>query len=135
MRINQSAEDYLEMILRLNETKGYARAIDISYGLSVTKPSVSVAMRNLRENGYITVDENNHIHLTDAGMSIAARIYERHKLLTALLVSIGVDAKIAETDACRVEHDLSPETFDAIKARFSDIRTGSGLRSRIADRT
>lgn len=119
MRINQSAEDYLEMILRLNETKGYARAIDISYGLSVTKPSVSVAMRNLRESGYITVDEDNHIHLTDAGMSIAAKIYERHKLLTALLVSIGVDAKIAETDACRVEHDLSPETFDAIKARFS----------------
>lgn len=104
--------------MHLHETKGYARAIYISYGLSVTKPSVSVAMRNLRESGYITVDENNHIHLTDAGMSIAAKIYERHKLLTALLVSIGVDAGIAETDACRIEHDLSPETFDALKTRF-----------------
>ena len=119
MRIQKSAEDYLEMILRLHETKGYARAIDISYGLSVTKPSVSVAMRNLRENGYITVDKSRNIHLTDAGMAIAAKIYERHQLLTSLLVSIGVDAKIAEKDACRVEHDLSPETFEVIKARFS----------------
>ena len=115
MRIQKSAEDYLEMILRLHETKGYARAIDISYRLSVTKPSVSVAMRNLRENGYITVDDDKHIHLTDAGMAIAERIYERHKLLTELLVSIGVDAGIAEKDACLVEHDLSPETFEAIR--------------------
>ena len=119
MRIQKSAEDYLEMILRLHETKGYARAIDISYGLSVTKPSVSVAMRNLRENGYITVDENRNIHLTDAGKTIAERIYERHKLLTELLVSIGVDAGIAEKDACLVEHDLSPETFEAIRERYS----------------
>ena len=119
MRIQKSAEDFLEMILRLHETKGYARAIDISYGLSVTKPSGSVAMHNLRENGYITVDDDKHIHLTDAGMAIAVKIYERHQLLTSLLVSIGVDAKIAEKDACRVEHDLSPETFEVIKARFS----------------
>ena len=117
MKIQKSAEDYLEMILRLHETKGYARAIDISCGLSVTKPSVSVAMRNLRENGYITVDEGRNIHLTDAGMAIAERIYERHKLLTELLVSIGVDAGIAEKDACRVEHDLSPETFEAIREK------------------
>ena len=119
MKIQKSAEDYLEMILRLHETKGYARAIDISCGLSVTKPSVSVAMRNLRENGYITVDESRNIHLTDAGMAIAERIYERHKLLTELLVSIGVDAGIAEKDACLVEHDLSPETFEAIRERYS----------------
>ena len=119
MRIHQSAEDYLEMILRLIETKGCARAIEISYGLSVTKPSVSVAMRNLRENGYITADESRNIHLTDAGMAIAERIYERHKLLTELLVSIGVDAGIAEKDACLVEHDLSPETFEAIRERYS----------------
>ena len=118
MRIQKSAEDYLEMILRLHETKGYARAIDISYGLSVTKPSVSVAMRNLRENGYITVDDDKHIHLTDAGTAIAERIYERHKLLTALLISIGVDADTAEKDACRVEHDLSPETFEAIREKI-----------------
>ena len=119
MRIQKSAEDYLEMILRLHETKGYVRAIDISYGLSVTKPSVSVAMRNLRENGYITVDESRNIHLMDAGMAIAERIYERHKLLTELLVSIGVDAGIAEKDACLVEHDLSTETFEAIRERYS----------------
>ena len=107
----------MEMILRLHETKGYARAIDISCGLSITKPSV--AMRNLRENGYITVDDDKHIHLTDAGTAIAERIYERHKLLTALLISIGVDADTAEKDACRVEHDLSPETFEAIRERYS----------------
>ena len=104
--------------MRLHETKGYARTIDISCGLSVTKPSVSVAMRNLRENGYITVDDDKHIHLTDAGTAIAERIYERHKLLTALLISIGVDADTAEKDACRVEHDLSPETFEAIREKI-----------------
>ncbi len=114
MNIYESAEDYLEMILRLHKTKGYARAVDIANGLSVSKPSVSIAMRNLRESGYIIIDSNNHIHLTEAGMAVADRIFERHTLLTQLFIVMGVDADTAESDACKVEHDLSAVTFEAI---------------------
>ena len=96
MNIHESAEDYLEMILRLQESQKFVRAVDISVGLSVTKPSVSVAMRNLRENGYITIDSDNHIWLTDTGLSIAQKIYERHKLLTDLFTQIGVNPRTAE---------------------------------------
>ena len=116
MRIHKSAEDYLEMILRLIEEKGYARSVDIATGLSVSKPSVSVAMKQLREGGYIVMDKDNYITLTDSGMEIAQRIYERHKLLTRILMMIGVDEKTAEDDACKVEHDSSVKTFDAIRA-------------------
>ena len=116
MRIHKSAEDYLEMILRLIEEKGYARSVDIATGLSVSKPSVSVAMKQLREGGYIVMDKDNYITLTDSGMEIAQRIYERHKLLTRILVMIGVDEQTAEDDACKVEHDISVKTFDAIRA-------------------
>ena len=114
MKIHKSAEDYLEMILRLTEEKGYARSVDIAMGLSVSKPSVSVAMKQLREGGYITMDKENYISLTESGMEIAQRIYDRHKVLTQILVSIGVDPVIAQEDACKVEHDISVETFDAI---------------------
>ena len=116
MRIHKSAEDYLEMILRLIEEKGYARSVDIATGLSVSKPSVSVAMKQLREGGYIVMDKDNYITLTDSGMEIAQRIYERHELLTRILMMIGVDEKTAEDDACKVEHDISVKTFDAIRA-------------------
>ena len=116
MRIHKSAEDYLEMILRLIEEKGYARSVDIATGLSVSKPSVSVAMKQLREGGYIVMDKDNYITLTDSGMEIAQRIYERHKLLTRILMMIGVDERTAEDDACKVEHDISVKTFDAIRA-------------------
>lgn len=119
MNIHKSAEDYLEMILRLQELQEYVRAVDISIGLSVTKPSVSFAMRNLRESGYITIDKDNHIRLTDTGLSIAQKIYERHKLLTDLFTQIGVDPRTAEEDACKVEHDLSSDTFAAIKRVYS----------------
>ena len=118
MRIHKSAEDYLEMILRLNEERGYARSVDIATGLSVSKPSVSVAMKQLREGGYILMDKDNYITLTDAGMEIAQRIYERHKVLTRMLAMIGVDEKIAEADACKVEHDISVATFEAIVDRL-----------------
>ena len=104
------------MILRLIEEKGYARSVDIATGLSVSKPSVSVAMKQLREGGYIVMDKDNYITLTDSGMEIAQRIYERHKLLTRILMMIGVDEKTAEDDACKVEHDISVKTFDAIRA-------------------
>ena len=115
MRIHKSAEDYLEMILRLNEEKGYARSVDIATGLGVSKPSVSVAMKQLREGGYIVMDKDNYISLTDTGMEIAYRIYERHKVLTRMLTMIGVDEKTAEDDACKVEHDISVQTFTALK--------------------
>ncbi len=121
MRIHKSAEDYLEMILRLTEEKGYARSVDIATGLGVSKPSVSVAMKQLREGGYILMDKDNYISLTDSGMEIAQRIYERHKVLTKILVMIGVDPEIAQEDACKVEHDISAQTFDAIKAQIDRI--------------
>ena len=115
MRIHKSAEDYLEMILRLTEEKGYARSVDIAMGLGVSKPSVSVAMKQLREGGYIVMDKDNYISLTETGMEIAQRIYERHKVLTRMLKMIGVDEQIAEDDACKVEHDISVQTFTALK--------------------
>ena len=119
MNIHKSAEDYLEMILRLNEEKGYARSVDIASGLSVSKPSVSVAMKNLRESGYIVMDKDSYISLTDKGMEIARNIYDRHKALTEALIRIGVSPETAQEDACKVEHDLSSDTFDAIKQVYS----------------
>ena len=121
MRIHKSAEDYLEMILRLTEEKGYARSVDIAMGLGVSKPSVSVAMKQLREGGYIVMDKDNYISLTDTGMEIAQRIYERHKVLTRMLAMIGVDEKIAEADACKVEHDISVKTFTALKDQLEKM--------------
>ena len=111
MQIHESAEDYLESILMLKEEKGYARSVDIAYKLGVTKPSVSVAMKALRENGYITMDDDNLLYLTDKGMEIASRIYNRHTTLTKYLVQLGVSAETAREDACKMEHDISEETF------------------------
>ncbi len=114
MEIRESAEDYLEQILMLLEKKGYARSTDIAAGLGVTKPSVSVAMKKLRENQYITMAEDGLINLTDKGFAIAKRIYDRHKALTKYLVQLGVPEQIAREDACKIEHDLSEESFSAI---------------------
>ena len=124
MRIHKSAEDYLEMILRLTEEKGYARSVDIALGLGVSKPSVSVAMKQLREGSYIVMDKDNYISLTEKGMEIAQRIYERHKVLTRILTLIGVDEKTAQEDACKVEHDISMQTFTAIKAQLEKLEAG-----------
>lgn len=115
MKIRKSAEDYLEMILMLREQKGIVRSIDISTALSVTKPSVSFAMKQLRENGYILMDENNFITLTESGQEIAQRIYDRHQTLTRLLIRLGVSPAQAREDACKIEHDISSETFEAIR--------------------
>ncbi len=120
MKIRQSAEDYLETILRLREEKGYARSIDIAYSLNITKPSVSVAMRRLRENGYINMDENNYITLTEKGDEIAQRIYHRHKTLTKFLMQLGVEKNVAQEDACRVEHVISQESFEAILRKVGE---------------
>ena len=114
MEIHQSAEDYLEAILMIKEKKGYVRSIDVANQLSVSKPSVSYATKRLRENGYITFNEDGMISLTESGMEIANKIYTRHKVLTDIFKALGVDDNIAAEDACKIEHNLSPETFDAL---------------------
>ena len=114
MTIRKSAEDYLEQILILHEEKGFARSVDIANGLNVSKPSVSFAMKQLRENGYITMDRDNYIELTSKGHEIADRIYARHRALTAFLVQIGVEAETAREDACKIEHDISDATYEAL---------------------
>ena len=115
MTIHKSAEDYLEAMLMLKEERGYIRSIDVADKLGVTKPSVSYATKRLRENGYISMDPAGMIVLLEPGLEIAERIYERHKLLTEILVYLGVSPETAREDACKVEHDLSVETFDAIR--------------------
>ena len=114
MKIRRSAEDYLEMMLMLQEKHGYIRSIDIAEELGVKKPSVSYATKRLKENGYITMDKESLITLTESGMEIALRMYKRHKLLTEYLITLGVDKETARTDACKIEHDLSEESFEAL---------------------
>ena len=115
MKVMESAENYLETILMLKASKGNVRSIDVANELGYSKPSVSVAMKRLREKGQIVVEESGNIELTDAGRAIAEKIYERHTLLTTLLEEIGVSPEVAEEDACRVEHYISDETFARIK--------------------
>lgn len=115
MRKNESSEDYLETILMLSETKPVVRSVDIANELGYKKSSVSVAMRNLRERGHIRVTDEGYIYLTETGSKIAEMIYERHKLISEWLIKLGVPEIIAVDDACRVEHDLSMESFEAIK--------------------
>jgi len=115
MEIHESSEDYLETILILKERTGQVRSIDIATEMNYSKPSISVAMKKLRENGYIEVDRDGFITLTDSGYEIASSIYDRHKLLTKFFISLGVDAEVAAADACKIEHDLSEETFQKIR--------------------
>ena len=115
MKIQESAENYLETILMLSKDKPHVRSIDIANELDFSKPSVSVAMKNLRENGYILVDGSGHITLTEAGSRIAETMLERHTRLSNWLMYLGVDKKTALEDACRMEHVLSAQTFEAIK--------------------
>ncbi|HIU87637.1 MAG TPA: metal-dependent transcriptional regulator [Candidatus Avilachnospira avistercoris] len=120
----ESVEMYLETILKLSQKKPEVHSIDIANEMGFSKPSVSVAMKNLREEELITMDELNHIHLTDKGKKIAETILERHSVLTALFKNLGVDPKIAEEDACRIEHFISDETFSAIKRHASEKLNG-----------
>ncbi|NLB10715.1 MAG: metal-dependent transcriptional regulator, partial [Clostridiaceae bacterium] len=110
----KASEDYLEAMLMMQEEHGYIRSIDVAEHLGVTKPSVSYATKRLREAGYITMDKDSYITLTDTGMKIASQMYTRHKLLTEFFVRLGVDEDTAREDACKVEHDISEETFEAI---------------------
>lgn len=115
MTMNESAENYLETILILSHSLPVVRSVDIANEMGFKKSSVSVAMKNLRENGYIFVSDSGFITLTDSGMEIAEMIYERHTLLSTWLETLGVDKEIAAQDACKMEHVISKESFDAIK--------------------
>lgn len=115
MRIHESAENYLETILILSRRKRFVRSIDIVNELNFSKPSVSVAMKHLRENGHIVMDEDGYITLTEAGNTIANSIYERHQVISALLMKLGVEDETAKEEACRIEHDISQGTFEKLK--------------------
>jgi Mn-dependent DtxR family transcriptional regulator len=115
MIIKESAENYLESILVIKNQKGFVRSIDVANYLSVSKPSVSVAMKSFREEGYITVDENGGLDLTEKGLSIAMSVYERHEVIAKALVSLGVSEETALEDSCKIEHVISEETFLRIK--------------------
>lgn len=115
MRIQESGEMYLEAILVLTKRSGVVRSVDVSEYMGYSKPSISRAVGNLSEGGYITVDKHGYLRLTETGRAIAEKIYERHTALTSLLVGVGVDPKIAAEDACKIEHDISDESFEALK--------------------
>ncbi len=115
MKIMESGENYLETILMLQRRLGEVRSIDIVHELNFSKPTVSVAMKHFRENGYIVVDGAGYITLTEKGLEIANRIYERHVVLAEVLMGLGVSEKTAYEDACRMEHDISEESFEKIK--------------------
>ena len=115
MKILRAAEDYLEAMLMMQKKHGYIRSIDIAEFLGVTKPSVTYTTKRLKENGYITMDKDGLITLTERGMSIAASMLDRHHALTRFLMALGVDQETAEADACKMEHDISDESFSAIK--------------------
>ena len=124
-RADESLEDYLETILMLQKSKGQVRSIDIANEMNFTKPSVSVAMKNLREKGYITMDSTGYITLTEAGRQRAEDVLERHTILADLLMRIGVSKETALADACKVEHDLSEESFEAIKRALRSSKLSS----------
>ena len=119
MQIRESAEDYLEAILILSQKGNSVRSVDIASMLSVSKPSVSHAMKLLREDGYIAMDRYGTVTLLDKGAEFANRVYEMHTILTKMLESLGVTSDIAKTDACKMEHDISEESFERIKERMT----------------
>ena len=121
MNIHESAEDYLERILMIKQEKGNVRSIDIANDMNFSRASVSHAMKLLKENNYIEIDENGNIELLEKGNKIAENILHRHHLLTNLFIKIGIDEKIAQQDACKIEHDLSKETFAAIEKLVENL--------------
>lgn len=118
---DESVQDYLETIYVLNNSLPQVRSVDIANELSYSKPSVSVAMKNLRTNGYIEVSSEGHITLTESGLQIAQTVYERHSLITKFLVYLGVDPETAKEDACMMEHDISTESFEALKKHINTL--------------
>ena len=121
MIIKESAENYLEAILMIKKNKGYVRSIDIAHELNITKPSVSVAMKHFREEEYITIDKDGGILLTEKGRKIAESVYERHQIIAKALMAIGVDEDVAYEDSCKIEHDISEQTFEKLKEYLEKI--------------
>ncbi len=119
--VSEAVENYLETILVLSEKKPDLHAIDICDELGYSRPTVSVVVKQMKGNGLITVDENNHIALTEKGRSIAERMYERHNIISEFFMAIGVSKETALEDACKIEHDISEETFECIKAHTKNI--------------
>ena len=115
MKLRASGEDYLEAILVLHKKMGMVRSVDVARHMEVSKPSVCVAVNTLKEGGFLTMDENHFLHLTDVGREVAEQIYERHCFFTERLIALGVDPKTAEADACRIEHVISTESFERLK--------------------
>ncbi len=115
MKLHASGEDYLEAILVLHKKMGMVRSVDVARHMEVTKPSVCVAVNTLKDGGFLIMDENHFLHLTDIGREVAEKIYERHCFFTEQLIAAGVDPKTAEADACRIEHIISDESFDRLK--------------------
>ena len=120
LEIHESGEDYLETILLLENRVGYVRSIDIATQMGYSKPTISIAMRRLRESGYIDVDERRDIRLTALGREVAERIYERHVTLTGVLEALGVDPETADHGACKIEHDISADTFSKIRQYYNE---------------
>jgi len=121
MKIQASAEDYLEAILVLTKQYGKVRAIDIANHMGFSKPTISIIMKQFRSNGYITLDDDRNIHLTEKGAAIAIGIHERHTVLSNVLIAIGVDEATAIADACKIEHNISEKTFECIKAFYEKM--------------
>lgn len=121
MRLGESAQDYLEAIHILSEKLDYVRAIDICSYFGYARATVSVFLKQLKENEFIEIDEKKHITLTPSGEAVALDIYERHRFLTQFFVSLGIPENIAKEDACKIEHHVSDETFLAMKAHFKDF--------------
>jgi len=116
MVIHEAAENYLEAIYMLLQRKGSCRSVDVSRELGFAKPTISVMMKNLREHGYVVMDENGYISLTESGRDVATQMYQRHEAIAAILIRLGVSEEVAYQDSCKIEHDLSDESFHAIVA-------------------
>ena len=127
MALHQSGEDYLETILVLKEQKGNVHSIDVAQHLGYSKPSISRAMSILKSNGYITMEKDGRLELTEEGALVAQEIYERHKLLTNWLVHLGVSPEVAAEDACKIEHDISAETFQCLKQHVEAVEKSNGM--------
>lgn len=123
MKIQESAENYLETILMQQNTLGHIRSIDICNALGYSKPTVSVTMKNFREDGYIHIDEYGYITLTEKGKSIAEKMYERHEIIAQFLITLGVDKETAYKDSCKIEHDISDLSFECMKKHYFNNRT------------
>ena len=116
MKLHASGKDYLESVLILQKKLGMVRSVDVARFMGVSKPSVCVAVNTLKNGGFLTMDEDHFLHLTDVGRKVAEKIYERHCFFTEQLIATGVDPKTAENDACRIEHVISAESFEKMKA-------------------